>query len=425
VEIQARERMLPMNMTRAKPWYDSYDILREELNLLREKFYDRCMQLKQEPRMILNAFSRDVIARAVFESNWQEGIEVDRGRTKELADIVFEDFDQFDHPHLDFAQILNHHREQVVELRRKDVPENELAAYNLSAAHRALQWIMTELFQREVASLAFALKGFEKHAAKLANSVPVIERGFEIIKELTENPNRPIVPFAGNFTTTGDLFRKYLDSDFDTLLHPLQATHLHFLHRILLMGILPAAKCGKFRKSSVHVGNPDIFFPPPETVPAMMTEFLHDFPHIIPHKNRDHILAAATFSFRFVRIHPYSDGNGRVSRLLMNLILLPSDLPIYLKADKKGRHRYSQALRRADRGNLKPLASLIALALKEVYSKVISSLERGSAPTHPRGTAALGLIPKGAQSPPVAAGRNPTGPQNARLRAHRHGAGPN
>ena len=103
---------------------------------------------------------------------------------------------------------------------------------------------------------------------------------------------------------------------------------------------------------------------------------MRDFPHIIPHKNRDHILTAATFSFRFVRIHPYSDGNGRLSRLLMNLILLPSDLPVYLKADKKGRHRYSQALRRADRGDVRPLASLIALSLKEVYLKAISSLER-------------------------------------------------
>jgi fido (protein-threonine AMPylation protein) len=368
-------------MTRGRPWYDSYDTLRKEVDLLRDKFHDRCKQLKQEPRLILSAFSRDIIARAVFESNWQEGIEVDRGRTKELADIVFEDFDQFDDPHLDFARILNHHRKQVIALKRKRVPQNELAAYNLSAAHRALEWIMNELFQRETASLAFALKGVQKHFAEVANSVAGaerrrIERGFEIIKELTEDPNPLVAPFAGNFTTTGDLFKKYFDCDFDTLLHPLRMDHLHFLHRILLMGILPAGKCGKFRNTSVHVSNPDIFFPPAQTVPAMMTEFLRDFPHIIPHKNRDHILTAATSSFRFVRIHPYSDGNGRLSRLLMNLILLPSDLPVYLKADKKGRHRYSQALRRADRGDVRPLASLIALSLKEVYLKAISSLER-------------------------------------------------
>src|SRR5712691_6220772 len=96
-------RMLRLSMIRARPWYDSYDTLRKEVDLLRDKFHDRCKQLKQEPRLILNAFSRDIIARAVFESNWQEGIEVDRGRTKELADIVFEDFDQLDIPHIDFA----------------------------------------------------------------------------------------------------------------------------------------------------------------------------------------------------------------------------------------------------------------------------------------------------------------------------------
>src|SRR5262249_33741578 len=134
-------------------------------------------------------------------------------------------------------------------------------------------------------------------------------------------------------------------------------------------------------KRGVHVSNPDIFFPPPEAVPALIKEFSQDFPHILPSANRDQILTAATFSYRFVRIHPYSDGNGRLSRLLMNLILLPSDLPVYLKADKKGRHRYSQALRRADRGNIRPLASLIAMSLREVYLKMMSSLERE--PTQP------------------------------------------
>jgi fido (protein-threonine AMPylation protein) len=378
--------MLPTRMTRARPWYESYDTLRKEVDLVRDKFHDRCKQLKQEPKAILNAFSRDIIARAVFESNWQEGIEVDRGRTKELADIVFEDFDQLDAPHLDFARILNHHRKQVIELKRNGVPENELAAYNLAAAHRSLWWIVSELAEREIASLASALKGIEKVFAEQPNGIPdalrrSMEDGLEVINAKTEDRSPPLAPFAGNFATTGDLFKRYLDCDFETLLHPLQVSHLHFLHRILLMGILPAVKCGKFRNSSVHVSNPEIFFSPPETIPALIAEFLHDFPHIIPHKNRDHILAAATFSYRFVRIHPYSDGNGRVSRLLMNLILLWSDLPVYLKADKKGRHRYSQALRRADRGNIKPLASLIALALKELYSKVLASLDHGSTAT--------------------------------------------
>src|SRR5438552_3617541 len=369
------------SMSRTRPWYDRYEPLREEVDLLRKTFHERCKQLNQKPQVILDAFSRDIISRAVFESNWQEGIELDRGRTKELADIVFEDFDQLDIPHIDFAGILNHHRTQVIALRRKRVSENELAAYNLSVAHRCLWWITNELLQRQVAFLAVALKGFEDRFPQIKNSMPDearrgIERGFDIISAKLEDPTAPGAPFAGTFKTTGDLFRKYLECDFETLLNSFRIAHIHFLHMIFLMGILPAQKCGQFRKKGVHVSNPDLFFPPPQAVPSMMAEFCNDFPALPPVPGRDHILMAATFSFRFVRIHPYADGNGRVSRLLMNLILLSQDLPVYLKADKKGRHRYSQALRRADRGNLRPLASLIALSLKEIYGKVLASLER-------------------------------------------------
>jgi fido (protein-threonine AMPylation protein) len=198
-----------------------------------------------------------------------------------------------------------------------------------------------------------------------------------VINESLDDRTTLGVPFAGTFKTSGDLFKKYLEFDFQTLLKPFRIAHIHLLHRILLVGIKPAQKCGHFRKKGVHVSNPDLLFPPAEAVPSLMEEFCNDFPSFARLPGRDNILLAATFSFRFVRIHPYGDGNGRVSRLLMNLILLSDDLPVYLKADKKGRHRYSQALRRADRGNLHPLASLIALSLKEIYGKALASIERG------------------------------------------------
>jgi Uncharacterized conserved protein len=343
---------------------------------LRDRFRDRCEQLHQPPGLILHAFSREIIARAVHESNWQEGIDVDRGRTKELANIVFEDFEHLNDPQLDFARVLNHHKKQVIALRRKRVPKNELAAYNLSAAHHALWWIAAELIDRESAALAVALTKVETEvrASIPASAKAAIQRGLESIREISEDTKPPLAPFAGN-PTRGHVFKKYLDCDFESLLHPFRVSHLHFLHRILFMGILPARTGGEFRSKSVHVSNPEVFFPPPQAVPAMMTEFCRDFPRI-GREGWDYIMMAARCSFRFVRIHPYTDGNGRVSRLIMNLLLLSHYPPVYLKADKKGRHRYSQALRRADQGNLEPLASLIALSLKEIYSKIISALER-------------------------------------------------
>jgi Fic family protein len=142
-----------------------------------------------------------------------------------------------------------------------------------------------------------------------------------------------------------------------------------------LMGILPTDKCGRWRKVSVHVGNFDLYFPAPSVVPAVMREYCKRFPTILPTTvTYDPILKAAEASHRFVAIHPYEDGNGRVSRLIMNLVLWGHFPPVYLKADKRGRLRYGQAIRRADRGNIQPLAALIAMSLIEIYEKLLGSL---------------------------------------------------
>jgi len=311
---------------RTKPWYDSYEILRSEVESLREEFRQICKRIGQNETVVLIGAARDIIARIVFESNWQEGIHVDRGRTKELADVVFEDFGELGEPRLDFASVLNQHRKQVLALKRKHITENELAAYNLAAAHHALWWISADLIERESACLAAALKKLETGYDQIKDQIPAdsrqsIERGFQLIRKKPEVSGPPLAPMAGRLVTQGDVFQRYLSLDFEELLHPLREDYLHFLHRLLLMGILPPVKIGVFRKHGVHVSNPDLFFPPAQAVPALMSEYCRNFP-FLHRPGEDDILSAATHSYRFVRIHPYSDGNGRVSRLLMNLIYL-------------------------------------------------------------------------------------------------------
>ena len=63
------------------------------------------------------------------------------------------------------------------------------------------------------------------------------------------------------------------------------------------------------------------------------------------------VIVAATLHYRFVRIHPFDDGNGRISRLLMNYHLMRNGFPpiVIKSADKPN---YFLALNRADTGDL-------------------------------------------------------------------------
>lgn len=70
---------------------------------------------------------------------------------------------------------------------------------------------------------------------------------------------------------------------------------------------------------------------------------------------------------RFLWIHPFQDYNGRIGRLLVNVILLNLDLPpIELKVETKhGRKKYIESLQEADAGDYKKLRKIIESAIME------------------------------------------------------------
>ena len=88
--------------------------------------------------------------------------------------------------------------------------------------------------------------------------------------------------------------------------------------------------------------------------------------------------AMATRHAAFERIHPFLDGNGRVGRLLTNLVLVRLGYPPAI-IHKRDRSKYLDALDRADKGDNGPLGEIIARAITENLTKFIIPAVAGPA----------------------------------------------
>ncbi|OGD87718.1 hypothetical protein A3A54_02105 [Candidatus Curtissbacteria bacterium RIFCSPLOWO2_01_FULL_39_62] len=136
---------------------------------------------------------------------------------------------------------------------------------------------------------------------------------------------------------------------------------------------------GKLRTEDVTVGEyePPHYSKIPELIKNLCEDLEERLKHISPFKEERHFLTQiisllSWFQHRFVWIHPFKDYNGRVARLLTNLLALNLGLPILIiKADTgKDRDRYITALKAADQQDYSKLEKLITNALKESLEKV-------------------------------------------------------
>ena len=100
------------------------------------------------------------------------------------------------------------------------------------------------------------------------------------------------------------------------------------------------------------------------------------------------VLFVARAHEAFTRIHPFAAGNGRVARLLANLMLRRLGLAPFI-LEPSGAARYRKALFRADAGDLWPLATVIARS-------VFASLTRLEAAAKPSDLRPLSSFARGA-----------------------------
>ncbi len=115
------------------------------------------------------------------------------------------------------------------------------------------------------------------------------------------------------------------------------------MHALILHGI-DRENAGRYRTVPVMIAGSRHVPPQPYLIEKQMEDFMIKFKDM--EKEKVHpVLIAAYLHDELVRIHPFIDGNGRTSRLLMNLYLLRNGYTIVnLKGSNEDKVRYYTAL---------------------------------------------------------------------------------
>ena len=104
----------------------------------------------------------------------------------------------------------------------------------------------------------------------------------------------------------------------------------------------------KTRPNSVITRYGDRFeYASPEETPALMSDLVNWYNEAEASGKYTVVELAALFHYRYIRIHPFEDGNGRIARLMVNYILARHGWPMIVVRSRK-KTDYLEALHKTD-----------------------------------------------------------------------------
>ena len=157
------------------------------------------------------------------------------------------------------------------------------------------------------------------------------------LRMMTEEAKLKDIPLTQNFIRT--LHKTLLREDYTVHRNlPGGQTTSYTIH----------AEQYKTRPNSVITRYGDRFeYASPEETPALMADLVEWYNKAEQSGKFTPVELAALFHYRYIRIHPFEDGNGRMARLMANYILSRHGYPMIVVRSRK-KNEYLEALHKTD-----------------------------------------------------------------------------
>lgn len=222
---------------------------------------------------------------------------------------------------------------------QKDIPEDPLRAKKQIIINKSKKYrnILKEILRNNDIYNQFLLS-LTYHSNKIEGSTLTEDETKAVMFDNISLPNKDIteqMEVKNHQVALEYLLKSLLPASFK-----INETFILKLHSILMNGIKDDA--GAYRGHGVRIVGTYVPTANYLKVPESIREIVKD----INRKSSDVITHVANIHSRFEQIHPFSDGNGRIGRLLIHAMLLRNNLPPAVIEQKKKRF-YNNYLKRA------------------------------------------------------------------------------
>ena len=211
---------------------------------------------------------------------------------------------------------------------RKIIPEDQLAAKKQALQQKLSEHknVVTEILDSPDVRDQFILK-LTYHSNSIEGSTLTEPDTAAILFDNVALPNKNLIEQleAKNHQTALNYLFDYIAKK-----EKINEDLVLKLHSILMNGVRPDA--GVYRDHAVRITGVNL----PTANYASVSKLTSETMTLAALKTKDIIALSASIHSKFEQIHPFSDGNGRVGRLLMNAMLLSANLaPAIIRNEQK------------------------------------------------------------------------------------------
>ncbi|MCA9342870.1 Fic family protein [Candidatus Saccharibacteria bacterium] len=256
------------------------------------------------------------------------------------------------------------------------------------------------IFARELAEAQYAIGLLQGSQKTLHNALhligPLVAKEAEVSSKIegTQSTSKDVFVYAAGgraMHTDTPVVSNYRSAMYDAIF-AIQARkkitkHLMMsLHSKLLKGVRYKGKLGAFRGDDVWIaereGDPieKALYVPPEHI--HITSYIDNLIKYVDEKDEINLVKAGVVHYQFEAVHPFEDGNGRIGRLLIPLILYYKgelSLPIVYSSGyfEARADQYRDALRKTDTtGKYEPWLKFFLSAISEQAKETLVLVDK-------------------------------------------------